>query len=74
MDEAGALPTEGKFNSEEDFQQYWDFLPINPPPVETDDDCNGAIFHWFSLVFHRFSLCFTVVFTVVFTHFHCFAL
>ena len=52
MDEAGALPTEGKFNSEEDFQQYWDFLPINPPPVETDDDCNGAIFHWFSLVFH----------------------
>ena len=40
MDDAGALPPEGKFNSEEDFQQYWDFLPLEPPPPEKDDDGN----------------------------------
>lgn len=34
MDEEGGLPTEGKFNREEDFQQYWDFLPINTSPVD----------------------------------------
>jgi hypothetical protein len=38
MDKSGALPTEGKFNREEDFQQYWDFLPIDPPPPTKSED------------------------------------
>lgn len=38
MDDDGSLPREGKFNREEDFQQYWDFLPLEPP---VDQDSNN---------------------------------
>ena len=40
MDDEGNLPPSGKFNREEDYQQYWDFLPLSPPPAEKDEDGN----------------------------------
>eukprot|EP01052_Picozoa_sp_SAG31_P050910 SAG31_NODE_11843_length_993_cov_1.092841_2_plen_157_part_00 len=40
MDENGTVPATGKFNKEEDFQQYWDFLPLHSRPPQKDEHGN----------------------------------